>query len=146
MGQLANFAEISPDLFKRIIAGGDDSALTKCPQHSLDKAWDSLHHVLQSKGRPLSLAITGDRTHPDGGHSLDEFIQGEHEYYVALMSPQLVQQVATALGNVTAAEFKQWESDLGIDPDESVEVFFPELKTTYQQASAAKNALMIMIA
>jgi hypothetical protein len=50
------------------------------------------------------------------------------------------------LRNVTATEFKQWESDLGIDPDESVEVFFPELKATYQQASAAKNALMIMIA
>ena len=145
MGQLANFAEISPDLFKRIIAG-KDPALTKCPQHSLDKAWDSLHTVFQAKGPPLSLAITGDRAHPDGGHSLDEFIQGEHDHYVALMSPQLVQQVAKALRNVTATEFKQWESDLGIDPDESVEVFFPELKATYQQASAAKNALMIMIA
>ena len=145
MGQLANLVEIPPDLFKKIIAG-KDPALTKCPQHSWDKAWDRLHTVLQSKGPPLSLAITGDRPHPDGGHSLDEFIEGNHEYYIALMSPPLVQEIAEALRNVTPAEFKQWESELGVDPDSSVEVFFPELKNTYLQAAAANNALMIMIA
>src|SRR5260370_12210845 len=145
MGQLANFAEIPPDLFKKIIAG-KDPALTKCPQHSLDKAWDSLHTVLQSNGPRLSLAIIGDRPHPDGGHSLDEFLQGDHDHYVALMSPRLVQEIAKALRNVTAAEFKQWESELAVDPDSSVEEFFPELKTTYLQAAAAKNALMMMIA
>jgi hypothetical protein len=92
------------------------------------------------------LAIIGDRPHPDGGHSLDEFLQGDHDYYIALMSPRLVQEVAKALRNVTAAEFKQWESELGIDPDESVAVFFPELKAAYVAAAATKNALMITIA
>jgi hypothetical protein len=145
MGQLANFVEIPPDLFKKIIAG-KDPALERYPQHSIDKAWDSFHAVLQSKGPPLSLAITGDRAHPDGGHSLDEFIQGDHDFYIALMSARLVQEVAKALTNVTAAEFQKWENELGVDPDSSVETFFPQLKATYLQAAAAKNALMIMIA
>jgi hypothetical protein len=145
MGQLANFVEIPPDLFKKIVAGKDPE-LERYPQHSIDKAWDRLHAVLQSKGPPLSLAITGDRAHPDGGHSLDEFIQGDHDYYIALMSPRLVQEVAKALTNVTAAKFKQWENELGVEPGYSVEAFFPELKDTYLQAAAAKNALMIMIA
>ena len=145
MGQLATFVEIAPKLFEKVIAGKEDDP-TGDRQHSLDKAWDSLHTVLQSKGPPLSLAIIGDRPHPDGGHSLDEFIQGDHDYYIALMSPRLVQEVAKALKNVTAAEFKQWESDLGIEPGESVEASFPELKAVYQEAAAAKNALMIVIA
>ena len=145
MGQLATFAEITPDLFEQIVAG-EDPNLTECRNHSLDKAWDSLHSVLQSKGPPLSLAITGDTVHPDGGHSLDEFIQGDHDYYIALMSARLVREVAEALTNVTAEQFKRWESELGGEGDSAVELFLPQLKAAYQEAAAAKNALMIVIA
>src|SRR5262245_29336015 len=137
MGQLATFAAIGPDLFERIVAGADPD-LAGCRVHSIDKAWDSLHAVLRSKGPPLSLAITGDRTHPRGGHSLDECIQGGHDYYIALMSPRLVQEVAAALTSITA-EFKQWEGESGGDRHSAVERFFPQPKAAYREAAAEKN-------
>jgi hypothetical protein len=138
MGQVATFAEIGPDLFERIVAGTAPD-LAGCRVHSIDKAWDSLHSVLRSKGPPLSLAITGDRTHPQGGHSLDEFIQGGHDYYIALVSPRLVQEIAEALTNVTPKEFKQWERESGGDRHSAVELFFPQLKAAYREAAAGKN-------
>ena len=145
MGQLATFAAIGPDLFERITAGTDPD-LTGCRVHSIDKAWDSLHSVLRSKGPPLSLAITGDCIHPQGGHSLDEFIQGDNDYYIALMSPRLVQEITAALTNVTAKEFKQWESESGDNRHSAVELFFPQLKAAYREAAAEKSGLMIVIA
>jgi len=143
MGRLATFAELESDLFKRVIAGADHE-LTGCRVHSIDKAWDGLHVVLRSKEGPLSLAITGDRRHPQGGHSLDEFIQGKHEYYIALMSPRLVQEVAAALTNVTAKKFRQWAREAGGDP--TCAVFLPQLRRAYREAAAEKNGLMIVIA
>jgi len=143
MGQLASFSEIAPDIFEKILAG-EDPDLDGCPAHSIDKAWDSLNAVLQTKGPPLSRAITGDTEHPQGGHSLDEFFAGDFEYYIALMSPRLVQEVAKTLKNVTAKQFKQWEID-SVDCRSAVE-FFPYLKSTYQDAAKAKNGLMIVIA
>jgi hypothetical protein len=145
MGQLAVFTEIAPDIFERAIAGTDPDP-TGSRQHSIDKAWDSLHVVLRSKGPPLSLAISGDCIHPQGRHSLDQFIQGHHDYYIALMSPGLVQEVAKAFTNVTAAEFKQWQSRLGGERHSAAELFFPQLKAAYREAAAAQNALMIVIA
>jgi hypothetical protein len=145
MGQLAVFTEIAPDAFEEVIAGTDPDP-TGCRQHSIDKAWDSLHVVLRLMGPPLSLAITGDCIHPQGSHSLDQFIQGKHDYYIALMSPGLVQEVAKAFTNVTAAEFKYWESKLGGERHSAAELFFPQLKAAYQEAAAAQNALMIVIA
>jgi Domain of unknown function (DUF1877) len=144
MGRLATFAELGSDLFERVIAGADHD-LTGCRVHSIDKAWDGLHLVLRSNGPPLSLAITGDCRHPQGGHSLDEFIQGDRDYYIALMSPRLVQEIAAALTNVTAKKLKQWESELGVERDSSVDVFLPQLKAAYREAAAEKNGLMIVI-
>jgi hypothetical protein len=145
VGQLATFAAIGPDLFECIVAGADPD-LAGCTVHSLDKAWEILHSVLRSKGRPLSLAIAGDCTHPQGGHSLDEFIDGGHDYYIALMSPRLVQEVAAALTRITAKTFKRWERELGGDRQSAVELFFPQLKAAYREAAAEKNGLMIVIA
>jgi hypothetical protein len=98
------------------------------------------------KEPPLSLAITGDCIHPQGGHSLDEFIRGDHDYYIALMSPRLVQEIAAALTNVTAKEFKQWESESVGNRHSAVELFFSQLKAAYREAAAEKNGLMIVIA
>jgi hypothetical protein len=145
MGQLASFTEIAPDMFEEILAG-EDPDVSGLPHHSIDKAWDSLNTVLQTKGPPLSLAITGDTDHPQGGHNLDEFIAGDYEYYIALMSPGLVQEVAKALKNVTAKQFKQWEIDSVGDRQSAVEAFFPNLKAAYRDAAKAKNGLMIIIA
>jgi hypothetical protein len=143
MGQLATFVELGPDLFERVLADADPD-LKRCRHHSIDKAWDSLHSVLQSQGPPLSLAITGDRAHPQGGHSLDEFIQDGHEYYIALMSPRLVREVAAALTNITAKKFRQWASAAGGDPHSAV--FLPQLRAAYREAAVGKNGLMIIIA
>ena len=145
MGQLASFSEIAPEIFEKILAG-EDPDLCGCPAHSIDKAWDSLNAVLQTKGPPLSLAITGDTEHPQGGHCLDEFIAGDYEYYIALISPRLVQKVAEALKTITAKQFKQWEIDSVGDRRSAVESFFPSLKSAYQDAAKAKNGLMIVIA
>jgi hypothetical protein len=41
MGQLANFSEISPEMFEEILADAD-SDMSECPGHSLDRAWDAL--------------------------------------------------------------------------------------------------------
>jgi hypothetical protein len=71
MGQLAHFVEFPPDILDQIMAGADPK-LGEFRHYSLDKAWDSLHLVLRSKGLPLSLAITGDLVHPQGGHSLGQ--------------------------------------------------------------------------
>jgi hypothetical protein len=145
MGRLASFAAIGPDLFERIVAG-EDPDLAGCRVHSIDKAWDSLHSVLRSKEPPLSLAITGDCSHPQGGHSLDEFIQGGHDYYIALVSPHLVQEIAAALTGITAKEFKEWQCKSGGDRHCAVERFFRQLKAAYREAAAEKNGLMIVIA
>lgn len=145
MGQLATFAELGPDLFAQIVAGADYD-LAGCRVYRIDKAWYSLHAVLRSKGPLLSLAISGDCVHPQGRHSLDEFIRGDHEYYLGLMSPRLVQEITEALTKVTATKFKQWETELGVDRHFSVAPLFPQLKAVYREAAAEKNALMIVIA
>jgi hypothetical protein len=136
-------AAIGPDLFERIVAGADPD-LAECRVHSLDKAWDTLHSVLRSKGPPLSLA--GDCTHPQGGHSLDAFLEGGHDYYIALMSPRLVHEVAAALTRITAETFQRWERESGGDRQSTVALFFPQLKAAYREAAAEKNGLMIVIA
>jgi hypothetical protein len=145
MGQLASFSEIAPDILEEILAG-EDPDLSGCPTHSIDKAWNSLNAVLKMKGPPVSLAITGDTEHPQGGHSLDEFIAGDYEFYIALISPRLVQEVAKALKTVTAKQFKQWEIDSVGVRRSAVESFFPYLKSAYQDAAKAKNGMMIVIA
>ncbi len=99
MGRSAILVELAPDLFARVAAGADPD-LQRAAQHSLESAWDSLHAVLRSKGPPLSLAISGDCRHPVCPHSLDEFREGSHDYYLGLVSPQLVREVAEELALV----------------------------------------------
>jgi hypothetical protein len=162
MGQLAGFKEVTPDMFAEILAG-EDPDLSECPDHDLDKTWDALNAVLQTKGPPLSLAISGDTGHPEGGHSLEEFVAGDCDLYVALMSPGLVQEIAKSLKKVTVKQFKQWAIDPVPNPPKGprlkgqrkpisedqlfvAESRFAFLKSAYQNAAKAKNGLLIIIA
>jgi hypothetical protein len=144
MSQLGVFTALGPSKFRRTVVG-ENPDLSDCRSDSID-GWRSLHAVLQSKGPPLSLAVAGDLRHPNGGHSLDDFVQGSHDYYVALMTPRLVREIAKALSIVTAKKFRQWESELGVDPGNSAEPWLRELKAVYRAAAAEKKALLIAIA
>jgi hypothetical protein len=84
--------------------------------------------------------------HPKGRYSLDEFIQGDHDYYTAFVSPRLVRDIAGAFANVTAKGFKQWERESGGDRHSAVDWLFPELKAAYLEAAAENMGLMIVIA
>src|SRR5688572_1964137 len=96
MGVRAGLTEIPPDLFEQAVAGGEPN-LPNGPRYSIDKAWYEFHAVFKVKGPPLSLAIAGDHLHPLSPHSLDEFCEGNHDYYLCFVSPQLVCEVAQAL-------------------------------------------------
>lgn len=145
MGIRAGLTEITPELFEQIRAGGE-SNLPESFRHSIDKAWHDLHLVLRAQGPPLNLAISGDFLHPLSPHTLDEFCEGNHEYYVGFASPSLVQEIAKYLTTVTAADYKRWESELFGDPYNVGETFFPDLKAAYLDAAARNNALEIVIA
>jgi len=144
MGVRAGLTEIPPDLFEQVVAGGEPK-LPDEPRHSIDKAWHDFHIVFRSKGPPLSLAIAGDRLHPQSPHTLDEFCKGNHDYYVGFASPRLVREVAEALTGLTASDYKRWESELVGDQYNCGETFFPDLKAAYTEAAVRKNALMIVI-
>lgn len=145
MGKLATFAELGPDLFGRVVVGANPD-LAGCRVHSIDKAWAALHAVFRSRGPPLSLAIAGDLDHPQGGHSLDDVIQDDCDFYIALVSPQLVQAVAKSLDRITSKTLKQWEREAGGDRRSAAERFLPCLKVAYREAAAESNGLMIVIA
>jgi hypothetical protein len=152
MSRLAVLVEMAPDLFERVAAGADaDADLNRAANHSLEQLWDSLHVVLRSKGPPLSLAISGDCRHPLCPHNLDEYREGGHDYYLGLASPRLVGKVAEALANVTASDYKQWQTEAirarRLDPQyDGGVIFFPYLKAAYSEAAARKNGLMVVIA
>ncbi len=144
MGVRAGLIEISPDLFEQVVAGGEPK-LPDEPRYSIDKAWHDFHLVFRDKGPPLGLAIAGDSLSPHSPHNLDEFCEGNHEYYVGFASPPLVHAVADALSGLTASDYKRWESELVGDQYNCGETFFPCLKAAYMEAAARKNALMIVI-
>ncbi|HTU92821.1 MAG TPA: DUF1877 family protein [Gemmataceae bacterium] len=144
MGVRAGFTEISPDIFEQVVAGAEPET-TGGVHHSIDKAWNDFHLVFRSKGPPLNSAIAGDYRHSLSPHSLDEFCEGHHEYYVGFVSPHLVGEIAKVLVNITAADYKRWERELVGDQYNCGETFFPELKAAYAEAAARKSALMIVI-
>jgi hypothetical protein len=143
MGVRAGLTEIPAELFEQVVAG--EAKLPDEPRHSIDKAWHDFHAVFKVKGPPLSLAIAGDHLHPLSPHSLDEFCEGNHDYYVGFVSPRLVREVADALSTLTAAGYKRCESELFGDHYNCGETFFPCLKAAYSEAAARQNALMIVI-
>lgn len=144
MGVRAGLIEIPADLFEQVVSGGEPK-LPEVPRHSIDKAWNDFHIVFKSKGPPLSLAIAGDCLHPQSPHSLDEFCEGNHDYFIGFASPSLVREVADALSGVVASDYKRWESELIGDEYNCGETFFPYLSVAYREAAARKNGLMIVI-
>jgi hypothetical protein len=145
MGVRAGLTEIPRDLYAEVAVGGEPD-IAGGTRHSIDKAWYDFHVVFRSKGPPLSLAMSGDYRHPLSPHSLDEFCKGNYEYYVGFASPALVEEVANALANVTASNYKEWETACNCDQCPLIETFFAALKTAYLGAATRKNALMIVIA
>lgn len=145
MGIRAGFTEITPDAFNQIRVGGEP-ALAGGQHHSIDKAWHDFHVVFGRQGPPLSLAIAGDCRHPFSPHSLEEFSTGNHDYYVAFMSPRLVREVAEALATLRPPQLQNWYEELRIGQYDCGFYFFGQLKNAYMEAAKCGNALMIVIA
>jgi len=144
MGVRASLTEISPEQFEQVVAGGQPK-LPNEPSYSIDKAWNDFHFLFRCKGHPLRHAIAGDYLHPQSPHSLDEFCEGNHEYYLGFASPRLVLEVAHSLTDLSAMDYKRWENELMGTQYNCGETFFPYLKAAYESAAARKNALMIVI-
>lgn len=145
MGVRAGLTEIPSDLFDSMVAGGE-STFPYAARRSIDKAWHDFHTVFQGQGPPLSLAISGDCLQPQSPHSLSEFCEGNHNWYVGFASPALVNEVAQVLANLTSSDYKRWETEMTGKQYNCGETFFANLKAAYTEAAARKNALMIVIA
>lgn len=144
MGVRAGLTEIPSEIFEQISAGAEP-AIPKEPHYSIDKAWNDFHQVFRNLGPPLDHAISGDRRHPQCLHTMDNFCGGDHEYFVGFASPELVQEVSNALASLTPADYKRIEVQFYGDGYNCGETFFSALKAAYENASAAENAVMIVI-
>jgi len=144
MGVRATLTEIPSDLFEQVIAGREPTFPDQ-PSHSIDKAWTDFHAVFKVKGPPLSFAIAGDHLYSLSPHRLDDFCDGNHEYYIGFVSPRLVREVADVLSTLTETDYKRSESELFGNDHGYGETFFPVLKAAYTEAAARKNSLMIVI-
>jgi hypothetical protein len=145
MGLRAGLTEITPDVFDQI-ARGEEPDLPSGERRSIDKAWDDFHVVFKKEGPPLSLAIAGDVLHPESRHTLEDFLGGNHDYYVGFMSPGLVRDIANALTGFALSELtRRCEA---LDPGQYTcgLGFFGELKAAYTEAAQRGNALVIVIA
>jgi len=145
MGLRAGLTEITSDVFDQV-AEGREPDLASGKRHSIDKSWYDFHKVFERKAPPLNLTIAGDRLHPLSPHTIEEFCQGNHEYYIGFMSPDLVRAIADALLGLTLSELKQWYEELGVAQYECALSFFDELKAAYVESAKRGNALMIVIA
>ena len=145
MGLRAGLTEITADAFEQAARGGDPDNLTAGERHSIDKAWDDFHLTFGRCGPPLSLAISGDCLHPMCPQSLDEFREGNHDYYVGFMSPRLVREIADVLSRLPLSQLRQWYDELGVGGYDHDFSYFLELKTAYVDAAAHGNALIICI-
>jgi hypothetical protein len=144
MGLRAGLTEITPDAFDKVAAGGDPD-LTGGEHYSIDKAWDDFHVIFAAKGPPLSLAISGDCRHPQSPHTLGEFCEGKHDYYLGFASPRLVKEIAKELSTVTDFQFSQWCEQGGKGQYICAATLFPDLKMAYTNAASRGNALVIVI-
>jgi hypothetical protein len=138
--------EISPQAFGELTAGGSPE-VSGGEYHSLDKAWVDIHESLRKAGPPLDKALIGDRLHPDCPQTFEEFFRGGHDYYVGIASPELVREVADALGGCNPLQGTRQEGSAGFDYNiDYVGYYFRELRDVYRSAAARRNALMIVIA
>jgi hypothetical protein len=109
--------------------------------------------MLHRAGYPLSQAIVGNALHPDANHSYDEFIKGNHDYYVGFATVELVKQIARVLESIEVpnslphnAEISQWNESDKRQYIDDVGSYFRSLQSAYRDASLHGNALMVVIA
>jgi hypothetical protein len=111
----------------------------------LDRSWDELHPALRTFGHPLELTLSGDYGLVGGLYGFGWEKDNDNDHYVAFVSPQLVQEIAAALGGLS---FDNLEKKL---PKETrgakyVKPFFDELAKFYAAASNAGDCVFIYVA
>ncbi|MEX0718643.1 MAG: hypothetical protein WD066_18765 [Planctomycetaceae bacterium] len=144
MGVRAGLTVISAEAFDEIVAGKEPDCTG--PYYPLDKAWRDFRIILEDRDPPLRYAISGDVLHPQSPHTLEEFCEGNHEWYAGFVSPRLVREIAAELEALPPSEWQRWydeRCDGSYDPDGT---FFQELKAAYGDAARSGRALMIFIA
>jgi hypothetical protein len=142
MGIRAGCTEITPLIYEQVRIG-EEPDLGEGKYHSIDKDWSDFHAMFTRRQPPLSLAIPGDCLHQQSPHTLDEFCNEDHEYYVGFMSPGLVQELAEVISRLTELQLQQWFDELGGKP---YDCRTDRLKAAYVEAARRGNALMIVIA
>src|SRR5262245_1858429 len=130
MGIRAGIMEITSEAFEQMLEGKTVD-ISKCEHHSLDKSWSEIHDALQQAGFPLAKVITGYRLLPDCLQTYEEFLRGDHDHYVGLASPKLVNDAASGLSSC--------------NPPERETRYFQKLVKVYCGAASRGNALMIVI-
>jgi hypothetical protein len=141
MGIRAELTQLTPEEFDQILSG-EDSDTSESEKWSIENLWSEFNELFKEADPPLVYMIVGDCRHPEFSHDLEEFT---HDFYMGLMSPQLVQQIAPLLDAITATELRRLYADRGMDFDDSSQDMFDELKSAYAESAAAENALMIVV-
>jgi len=86
MGVPRRSDEIPPDLFEQVVAGGEP----KRPMSRgtrLTKAWHDFTSFFGQRGHRSVLRLLATSFTPQSSQTLDEFCEGDHEYYVGFSSP-----------------------------------------------------------
>jgi len=131
-----------------MMSGGHPD-ISEAEYHALDKTWSEIHEMLQPMGYPLNLTITGDSLLPEANQTYEAFLEGEDDYYVGLMTVDLVRDIAALLERIhepSMPEVGEPQTSDGHAYIDYVGPYFQELQRTYRDAASRGNALMIVIA
>jgi hypothetical protein len=148
MGIRAGLTEVSTEAFTKVKDGGEFTKedLLDRVSISIDKSWYGINEAFTLLEPPLKYIICGDFSHPLSAPDIVTFINGNDDFYVGLMSPELVQEIATNLDFITDEKIGKLFKQCELEFDDYFQHHFNKLKRAYLDAAQKGNSLYICIA